>query len=202
MHQTDKLMVRLNNLTLALGVCVWCSSADAGYIYATSVVSSGTPVIDEINFPASLALGPPDVILGVTGGIQFGEGSILTFDLGSLQSVSGILSIFTFDTPYPASARIEISADGTSFALLAARIWDDTGTTAPPFYPSVDLVVTTPFRYVRITDFEDPEASFDLDAVGFLAGDVQPVPEPASVMLFGMGILGLPMRNRRRTHVR
>lgn len=195
-------MARISLIAVAVAVFGSCNDVDAGYIYAQSVVSSGTPIIDEINYPLSLALGAPDVILGVTGGIQFGEGSVLTFDLGSLQSDPGTLSIFTFDTPYPASARVQISADGSSFSLVAARIWDDSGTTAPPFYPSVDIAITTPFRYVRLTDLEDDPNSFDLDAVGFLPGAVQPVPEPASLALFGLGTLGLAVHRRRRTRVR
>lgn len=190
-------MTRLTLFAIGLSACAWCSSATAAYVYAQSVASSGPSILDPVQHPLSVALGAPDVVPAVSGGIQFGVGSVLTFDLGSLQTSPGTLSIFTFDTPYPASAQVEISADGAGFSLLAARIWDDTGTTAPPFYASVNLVVTTPFRYVRLTDLGDP-GGFDLDAVGFLPGDVQPVPEPASLTLFGLGALGLAVGRRRR----
>ncbi|MFO1094009.1 MAG: PEP-CTERM sorting domain-containing protein [Planctomycetaceae bacterium] len=172
------------------------SEVRAGYIYADSVYSISGTIVD--GNPDPTALGPPDVVLGNSGGIQFGAGAALTLDFGSLLSAPGTLSIFTFDNDFPAAASVEISADGSLFSLVAASVIDTNGVTAPPFYPHADFSITTPFRYVRLTDLGDA-GGFDLDAVGYLESDVAEVPEPASLTLLGLGALGFSGIRRRRS---
>jgi len=136
--------------------------------------------------PLVNTLGEPDFSF-----IQLAFGSSITLDFGSLLPPSAILPglvVFTIDDVAPAFANIEVSANLSTFVPLGSAS-DANGTPG-----SASFSVTTPFRYVRITDDGTgdptfPTAGFDLDAVGRNA-----VPEPSAFLLFGVGLAGLGIR--------
>lgn len=173
----------------------------AGFMYAQSVTSStGSFGTGGGNVGAGnpvLTLGPPDGQF-----IQFGDKSSLTLEFATTSSGPTLLNLFTADNLYPATARVEVSADNSSYTLVAASVSDTNGTISGNFHPSVTLSVDVPFQYVRITDLGTSPApfqnlGFDLDAVGWEPASAT-VPEPSSIVLLGMGGVGFAVNGWRR----
>ena len=141
-------------MILAVLVLIAGFSAHASTIYAVSS-----------NPSKPSTFGAPDGAF-----VQFADNEVVTFDFGSTTTGPSVLQVFTFDDIAPASAKIEVSVDNSTFSLLSSTVFDTNGTVQPgPVYPSSDFVVGQLFRYVRVTDNADGSArnlGFDLDALG------------------------------------
>ncbi|MDX2038130.1 MAG: hypothetical protein SFX72_15890 [Isosphaeraceae bacterium] len=171
-------------------VLLAAEEASAGMIFAASVHSfSGSSTGDD----PTLSLGAPDLrIIQMVDG-----GGTLVLDFGMMLS-AGTLSIFTYDDLFPASARVEVSADADIFTVVAPILWDTNGPIGPPF-PHVDVAVGMPFRYVRFYSLES-DPGFDIDAVGFSA-----LPEPSTFSTCDLGAIAttaVGLRRRRRAAAR
>jgi hypothetical protein len=178
-------------LLCCLALVLMNQNAAASMIHGVVVDAPGS----YVDFPND-ASGAPDHFM-----VQINDGSYITLDFGSLLTTSGVLSIFTWDNDYPASAQIDLSTNGTTFFNLTPSLSDVQGPIGPP-YPHADFVVTTPFRYVRVTDIDDhgvlidgQPVNLDLNAVGFEASTVA-VPEPTSMALLGLGTFAFAVSRR------
>lgn len=199
MIRLSKLKTTTALLALAAVSCLTANTS-ADFIYAQSISDSsgsfgtGGGVVGAGN--PELTLGPPDGQF-----IQFGFASSLTLDLATISSGSTLLALFTADDLFPATARVEVSADNSLYTLVANSVSDANGVALGSFHPFAPVPIDIPFRYVRITDLGTSPApfqslGFDLDAVGVEAAAT---PEPSSIMLFAIasiGVLGLARRRR------
>ncbi len=170
--------------------------ASADYIFAQSIESS-TGSAGDGTF--SETLGAPDNLF-----VQFGYQSSLTLDFGTMFSGPNVLDLFTIDNVEPATARVEVSADASTFTLIAASVRDDNGTATATFHPFVSVSADVPFRYVRITDLgtstAHPNLGFDLDAIGVEQPSAAPAPANFSLVGCGAAVLAgyAQLRRRRR----
>jgi len=152
---------------------------------------------------ALVTLGAPDRRF-----IQIYDNASVTLDFGSLISVRAVMRVYNIDLPYPAAAKIEVSADNVFFTVLAppaGTLWYDNH---PSGYFDIPLSPGAggEMRYVRFTDLppdvdgDTSIAGFDLDAVS-----VSAVPEPSTTALMAAGLLVAGVvgaRRRRRTGAR
>ncbi len=139
----------------------------------------------------------------------------LTFDLGSNHDVTSIqIWNYNFDDNggyngfHRGAKNIELwyQNDGNSFDLKAQDLFVNKATSLNEQGQIFDLTHVMTARYVtfRITDnWEDNTVEYDnhhtgLSEVRFYDDAVSPVPEPATMLLFGLGLLCLAGVNRRK----
>lgn len=182
-------MLRHTMVTLAsaatLGVS-FAGSAEAAFLYPDSVEeilgTFGAPVsLSTSTTEAEVTLGNPDGQF-----IQLSDNTQLTLKFSTLLPGVGTLRVHTFDDLFPAAAKIEVSADNSTFMELSPPVtsvgfFDDSST---GFF-DISLNLASGFQFIRFTDlassidgddFNGGSLGFDLDAVGYKAD----VPEPTS----------------------
>ena len=114
-------------------------------------------------------------------------GDILTFVLRNLSLGMSAYSDPSLNVPYD-----DASATGHNHIYSTAY----TGTS--PFFPGVPVGT-----YVAFEDLQFPFADFNYDDESFVFSNVRTsVPEPASLLLFGLGAAGVAARIRRRARSR
>ena len=176
----------------AIGVG-FAGSAEAAFLYPNSVENVngtfGAPgALSSSETLAEATLGNPDGQF-----IQLSDNTELTLKFENILSGVGTLRVWTFDTLFPAAAKIEVSSDNSTFIELiptasSPGFFDD----SPTGFFDISLNIPSGFQFIKFTDlpgsidgddFAGGTLGFDLDAVGFQAtSQPTPVPDPASIL--------------------
>lgn len=189
------------------------SFADAYVSYTPG--AAGGPVPSAANSEPSNALGVPEVpgntSIGACSGdpldcpfVSLGRGGsiVLEFvDNALTGSDSTDLDLWIFEVgPDVEDTFVDISSDGSEWFSIGKVFGTTSGIDIDSFgFGSADL-----FSYVRLTDdyFEGgtsgASVGADIDAVGAITTVPVSVPEPASLLLFGLGLIGLGAVSRKR----
>jgi hypothetical protein len=120
----------------------------------------------DINLAKSLVIGAPDSPPDQDF-IQISNNTVITLQFVDNKAIDGAgndIRIHTYDNLFPSSAKIEVSADNSTYLEVIPSV-DDTA--------DVDLEIPNSIsevRYVRITDLvtpgeEFPDLGFDIDAM-------------------------------------
>jgi len=215
MKLIQKAAVKL--LTMCALVLVTVSVSQAlPYTYATDVRwdngTNATPS-DTANsrYNQNSALGSSNANTSSnTGFLSLGLGGLAVFDFGVEFNAAAIVFETTGGTrtSYPEYAKVFVADSTYDFAGLNSNNGQASISPADfTFVADIDNVnlstyldlsaLSGPFRYVLIQDTTLPGGAstegFDVDAVG-----VAPVPEPGTMMMFGLGIAGLAIYGKRR----
>ena len=170
--------------------------------YATDVLwdNTGINVTAASRTDSNNALGEPDGNF-----LSIGLGGIAAFDFGVSFDATAIVFETTWGNRdnYPEYANVYVGdtfsldpGDYTFVGLIRNDVdqimIDLTGTPGNPF--QYVLVQDATEQYGGFTQFSgNPADGFDIDAVA-----VAPVPEPATVLLFGVGLIGLAGFGRKK----
>ena len=190
-------MRKLLLIGLAVTTIIMFSGTAFALSYATNVLWNNTAgVSDPSRIDPDNALGAPDdkfLSIGIDG--------IAAFDFGMSFDSTAIVFEITWGNrnAYPEYAKVFV---GNIFSL-DTNDYTEVGTIKNNLDQNViDLTSLTgnPFQYLLVQDitksYSDGIATgdgFDIDAVG-----VSPVPEPATMLLLGSGLLGLAGFSRKR----
>jgi hypothetical protein len=153
------------------------------------VTFSSTPGnhIQVVFFPGDTS--PPNIICSASdvGGLNCMQDILLDFT----NPVSGLTFLSAGDDGTGILAQVDVF--GAGLALLGTA--DILGNPAAP-NPVVDLSAFSGVTRIVIRDIDDP-AGLGFDDFTFTV-DVVAVPEPASLALLGLGVVGLAFMRRRR----
>lgn len=129
------------------------------------------------------------IVLGLTNGITDGTGALWFDDNGS-----SVGSFFSFANPVNAFG-LDITTSLDSIVGIGGSVSDSLSLSAdtPTFWGVIDLDGISSLSF---TPTGGPNIAFDSASYGSVGSN--PVPEPATMLLFGIGLLGLAGVNRRK----
>ena len=215
-----KIFLNLLVVWFVFGVCsakaaLISSLPDATVIpFPTTAYSGSDPQVIGVGITwSSTNFGNPESVLGYVDNYDFGtNGSWQNISMAGLNSSSDYLGTaatmtFTFDSPvmgvgglinyYPNSTNPVISVYDSSYLLIESATLDfSTGgeTNTGMFLGFMEDSNT--IKYFALTD-----AYIGITNLTVAEGQPPaPVPEPATVLLFGTGLAGLFMSKRKRFH--
>jgi len=174
----------------------------ASFADVVSTYSPGPDVGGTYADPAA-ALGVPNYN-GSTGAASLGDGGSLTLrftDNSLTTSGDSAADLHVFEVGSAVEAfNVAISTDGLSFVNLG-------NVSGQPTSLNIDgiagVVAGGLYSWVRLTDVAPNQSGFpfgeaDIDAVGAISSTTAVTPEPATLTLVGIALVGLPAIRRRR----
>jgi hypothetical protein len=188
--------------------------ANAGTIWATDAIwsaGSGVGTIGSDRYRLSDALGAPDPATNSVDFLALGLAGYAIFDFGQLFDNQAMVVETTYGNRQGYPEKAEILVAGENFTSIFENYkTDPVGSQNAPtdMFASVGYIDNSqmtstvdlsgqngPFRYLMVKDTTSGGQSFDgfdIDAVG-----VAPVPEPGTVVLLGLGLIGLAGARRK-----